>query len=282
MRCDAIHVFENSIFNFTIMHESACMGVFSFGLTGGIGYGYVRKHVWMQPFMLWGMGCGLCGADRSPYFPSLLFLFLSVLLFIFSLRPSVCPFSPLHAYVSRNTYYILLEKLIARELGAMHAYMYCIWPNLHLLPIEMLRVRGKKIVVFDLDFQIFLILGRLIRLGRCRCRGWNRPQSGIITITVCVCVCVCLSHFPMSRSVLSFMSLSVTKMMKRSLLSPIIHHMRYDHRFPHVHNTNIQNKNNIRICIRLSPHFIPYFIHSLSLWLLLFIWVINFEIHTRE
>ena len=65
---------------------------------------------------------------------------------------------------------------------------------------------------------------------------------------VCVCVCVCLSHFPMSRSVLSFMSLSVTKMMKRSLLSPIIHHMRYDHRFPHVHNTNIQNKNNICIC----------------------------------
>ena len=35
IRCDAIHVFENSIFNFTITHESACMGVFSFGLTGG-------------------------------------------------------------------------------------------------------------------------------------------------------------------------------------------------------------------------------------------------------
>ena len=27
-------------------------------------------------------------------------------------------------------------------------------PNLHLLPIEMLRVRGKKIVVFDFDFRI--------------------------------------------------------------------------------------------------------------------------------
>ena len=127
----------------------------------------------------------------------------------------------------------------------------------------------------------FLIWGRLIRLGRRRCRVEIDLKAESLPLR-CACVCVCLSHFPMSRSVLSFMSLSVTKMMKRSLLSPIIHHMRYDHRFPHVHNTNIQNKNNIRICIRLSPHFIPYFIHSLSLWLLLFIWVINFEIHTRE
>lgn len=177
------------------------MGVFSFGLTGGVLVMVMCANMYGCNHSCYGgMGCGLCGADRSPYFPSLLFLFLSALLFIFSLRPSVCPFSPLHAYVSRNTYYILLEKLIAGELGAMHAYMYCIWPNLHLLPIEMLRVRGKKIVVFDFDFQIFLILGRLIRLGRCRCRGWDRPQSGIITITVCVCVCACRTFLCPGRS----------------------------------------------------------------------------------
>ena len=108
------------------MHESACMGVFSFGLTGGIGYGYVCKHVWMQPFMLWGMGCGLCGADQSP--SSLPFsscfcpLFFSSFL---SVRPSVHSHLFTRMYLETDTY-ILLEKLIAGELGAMHAYMYCI------------------------------------------------------------------------------------------------------------------------------------------------------------